>query len=690
MLERRWILRSGLSVVEDGPERTYLLGPGERHLLRGRAYPALFRGLSPERTLDVILDASGLPLPEIYFVADRAIASGWLVQVSAPAAPRFALHVEESLDAAAFEVALRNPGPGLDGTHIHLVRDLGNCEIPSMPGPQIVVALPGPQLWITPRLLGSDASPCPICLRDRVRSNRPVERHIERKLGFDPSRRRWPLLPGALELAATQLAALSRSSALDPDQPLRVWEPERGRVTEHPLARRPQCSGCGDPGLVRAQSERPMFLEPRPLAPELEDAARMSPLDALLPRLERQLSPVTGLVASAGPLEGRDHPLRSVYGAAYFVTPADAEPGPDDFDRRAAGRGPNPGSARASALAEALERRSAVFAGGELRIRARLEELDGPALTPPELLLFSDAQLQARAQLNAGVTDVRKRIPEPFEPTRPLDWTRAWSLDGAEARWVPFGLCYGYIPGTPDGAFVSQDPNGVAAGSCLEEALLHALLEVVERDAVALWWYAQGRVPGIALAETEDPWVRRLLAHYAELGWRVWALDLRTDFGIPVVVALARSEHDGRDAIGFGAHLEGRVALRRALTEVNQLLDLDGSRPAPFDRAALPDPSFLEPRGAIAPSSLPSLGTSDLRTDVLVCRDRIRDAGWEVWATDLSRPDYPLRTVKVWVPGARHFWPRLGPGRLYEVPPRLGWVEKRPREADLNPVPLFL
>jgi ribosomal protein S12 methylthiotransferase accessory factor len=49
-----------------------------------------------------------------------------------------------------------------------------------------------------------------------------------------------------------------------------------------------------------------------------------------------------------------------------------------------------------------------------------------------------------------------------------------------------------------------------------------------------------------------------------------------------------------------------------------------------------------------------------------------------------------LCAVKVVVPGLRHFWPRFGPGRLYDVPVRLGLLPAPLAEAELNPLPLFL
>jgi ribosomal protein S12 methylthiotransferase accessory factor len=57
---------------------------------------------------------------------------------------------------------------------------------------------------------------------------------------------------------------------------------------------------------------------------------------------------------------------------------------------------------------------------------------------------------------------------------------------------------------------------------------------------------------------------------------------------------------------------------------------------------------------------------------------------------DQTRPEVGLPTVKVIVPGLRHFWARFAPGRLYDVPMELGWLTKRQTEMELNPAHMFL
>jgi oxazoline/thiazoline synthase len=56
---------------------------------------------------------------------------------------------------------------------------------------------------------------------------------------------------------------------------------------------------------------------------------------------------------------------------------------------------------------------------------------------------------------------------------------------------------------------------------------------------------------------------------------------------------------------------------------------------------------------------------------------------------DQTRPDIGLSVVTVIVPGMRHFWRRLAPGRLYDVPVVLGWLPVPLSETQLNPLSIF-
>jgi len=158
--------------------------------------------------------------------------------------------------------------------------------------------------------------------------------------------------------------------------------------------------------------------------------------------------------------------------------------------------------------------------------------------------------------------------------------------------------------------------------------------------------------------------------------------------------------------LGFGAHLDGRLGLLRALTELNQFLPIvsqrfpDGSTIYWEDdeyvlewwkNAQVEREPWLRPDPGAPPSvpgGSPEAG-GDLRDEIETCVARAASAGLEVLVLDQSRPDIELNVAKVMVPGMRHFWRRLGPGRLYDVPVRLGWLDQPTREQDLNPRSVF-
>ena len=91
-----------------------------------------------------------------------------------------------------------------------------------------------------------------------------------------------------------------------------------------------------------------------------------------------------------------------------------------------------------------------------------------------------------------------------------------------------------------------------------------------------------------------------------------------------------------------------------------------------------------EGQTALAPSRI----SGDLAADIRTCTDAIARAGHETLVVDLTLPDVGVPVVKVVAPGLRHFWPRFAPGRLYDVPVALGWLERPPHERDLNPYPV--
>ena len=101
-------------------------------------------------------------------------------------------------------------------------------------------------------------------------------------------------------------------------------------------------------------------------------------------------------------------------------------------------------------------------------------------------------------------------------------------------------------------------------------------LELVERDAYAIWWYNRLQRAEVDLDKFDDTYIRDLKNQFAETGHRLWVLDVTSDLGIPSFVAVTHWMDHGRENIEFGsgAHFDARIALLRALTELNQFLSI--------------------------------------------------------------------------------------------------------------------
>ncbi|XXF77618.1 TOMM precursor leader peptide-binding protein [Myxococcaceae bacterium GXIMD 01537] len=570
-----------------------------------------------------------------------------------------------------------------------------NREALATRAPWLLVKPGGVAPWVGPLFLPGEG-PCWECLAHRLRHNRPVETFLLARRGAPgPLSPPSAHVPASLQAGAS-LAALSLARWLGSGgqgalpQTLLSLELPRFQVAEHPVVRRPQCPACGEPRLLSLRAQRPLALEARPKRHTSDGGHRCATPEETWARHQHHISPLTGVLSGLGPMEGRDDPQRPVFGASYFTPPGSPSPSFDDFHAMSAGKGRTAAQARVSALCEGLERVSALFQGDEPRERARLADWGGAAVHPHALLGFSERQY--RDAPSTRCADARREVPVPFDEAWEIEWTPVHSLTHGQRRWLPTAYCYARYPLPPERRFCRADSNGLAAGNNLEEAILQGFLELVERDATALWWYNRLRRPGVDLGSFGDGWFLAQVEHHRAHGWRLWALDLTHDLGVPTFVVLGRCER-GRPCVGLGAHLDARLALQRAFTEFNQLFDPRETLPPPWEPAALEAPDFLLPDEAVPARTLadfPRAHHDDVREDVRECVARAARAGLETLALEVTRPDLGLAVARVVVPGLRHFWPRFGPGRLYDVPVRLGWRERPLDESELNPVPLFL
>src|SRR5882724_9523185 len=154
-------------------------------------------------------------------------------------------------------------------------------------------------------------------------------------------------------------------------------------------------------------------------------------------------------------------------------------------------------------------------------------------------------------------------------------------LRDSEPIWVPYALVhtdYSAPPQAGAGCFCASS-NGLAAGNTADEALVHALAEVIERDALAIW-HARGAAAKhetrVDSGTIDDPDCLDLLERFEAADMAVGIWDATSDVGVATMHAeiVERGERQPpffpQAISGDGCHPSRNIALTRALTEAAQ------------------------------------------------------------------------------------------------------------------------
>jgi ribosomal protein S12 methylthiotransferase accessory factor len=305
-----------------------------------------------------------------------------------------------------------------------------------------------------------------------------------------------------------------------------------------------------------------------------------------------------------------------------------------------AGKGKEPLHAEISAMMEAIERFSAEYRGDQMEFTSHEELGLRRSLDPRELFL-----------------------PRPLEMGEKLHWTPSWDLLNDEEIFVPSNAVYHpYVTlGMTDRLFRS-DTNGLASGNEIEEAILHAVFEVVERDALSV--AERVRSMGRRLTVGDDGPARTLLDTFEQNGITIhlWLLDGKTD--LPTVAAAAEdtvTEDPSLLVMGSGTHTDPEIAVMRALTEAAQSRAsyMQGGRADPvrdqvlrkagYERLKRINRFWFADAEEIEIGEVSDLSTPTIDGDLEIALRQIEDHADRVLVSDLSRTQVPV--VKVIIPG---------------------------------------
>ncbi|MDP9289968.1 MAG: YcaO-like family protein [Thermoproteota archaeon] len=380
-------------------------------------------------------------------------------------------------------------------------------------------------------------------------------------------------------------------------------------------------------------------------------------------------------------------------------------PGTEDKIWVYSGKGPTKKQAKASALMETIERYSSLASTNSWKfIRGSYDELSRQyngrkmILHPSEVLepLSFECRNDMRMDFMFGfdlLANHRILVPAAlalWRYSRPKD-------KSAEHK--------GAIVVNP---FAHQHTNGLASGNVIEEAICHALCEVIERDAWSLAelqasaipysilkkilgmllenGYRDGLIPYIPtgkfvddtsifpdvdISEVEQSCrpIRDLVGRFAKAHIPLIIKDITSDIGIPTFYASSVEwiTHDyGYFVDGIGTHPDSRIALIRAITEVsqNRAGNIQGARDdlrkVEFDQNDLDRYrhtwEFTQSKNKIKFSDVKTYVNEDILDDIQVILDHLKESGFKrVIIVDLTNPRVGIPVVRAIVPGLETF-----------------------------------
>ena len=306
------------------------------------------------------------------------------------------------------------------------------------------------------------------------------------------------------------------------------------------------------------------------------------------------------------------------------------------------GKGATVEESKISGIMEGIERYSSEVHDRKVRLDTyEMISRTEPAVDPKDLIL------------PAG-TDTEHVFP----------WVGGWDIANNEPVFVPAQAVFHPLPRNFRQIFRTST-NGLASGNTREEAIFHALCEVIERDAWSL--VEATRDTGPAVTAIDDPMLADMQKKFADAQVEVIVRDITSDVGIPTMAAVADDillKDPALLTIGIGTHTSARIAVMRALTEVAQsrLTQIHGAREDTatvglknrmgYDRMKRINGYWFKDNGTVDYPALASYDTDDFATDIRNAIDALKKQGLSrVIVVDLTREEIGVPVVRVIVPG---------------------------------------
>jgi thioglycine synthase len=360
-------------------------------------------------------------------------------------------------------------------------------------------------------------------------------------------------------------------------------------------------------------------------------------------------------------------------------------PGTEDYIWVYSGKGITRQQAKASALMESIERYCSLPSSTRVFIRGTIMEL-------------------AKSYTLIHPDDVIEPLNFQYREDMVMDFLQGFDLLTSKIILIPAPLVlFRYSPSPPAvNPFAFHHTNGLASGNVLEEAVCHALCEVIERDAASISEIRARAIPFHVLKTLEKTLRERgyvfssipsdrfmddytiyrdveisgdqlesaqeLTRRFHDSDLPLLIKDITSDIGIPTFAAgsVEWISHDyGYLTEGHGSHPDARIALSRAITEVSQAraANIQGARDDlrkihygennTDDKRAW---QFIPSNEKISFNEIRSFYNEDILDDIKLIVQNLKNVGFKTAAiVDLTNPELGIPVVRAIIPGLETF-----------------------------------
>jgi len=315
------------------------------------------------------------------------------------------------------------------------------------------------------------------------------------------------------------------------------------------------------------------------------------------------------------------------------------------------GKGITKDHAKASAMMEGFERYSAERQDIDETIIASLSEIEefGEYIDPKSLNLPKEFEKKDISDLS-------------------LEWSKSIDLISNREYYIPTNAIYHpYISKDDSQSLFKSNTNGLASGNILEEAILHGIFEVIERDAWSIFELTHKNYAQIDISSIENEIIIDIIEKFESEGIKIKLMDFTADIKIPTIAASADdtiTKDAGLLTLGMGTHLDPEVAILRALTEVAQsrATQINGAREdtvrADFAREAgyermkrINKFYFRDEEEQIKLSDIENKSTSSITRDIEIVKDElVSNDIQKILYSNLTRPELDVSVVRVVIP----------------------------------------